>query len=149
MKKNVSDQHVADEIVARAAALRLTHYPKWGSMHVTEMLHHCNTVNTMILEGRADNRKHTVKQRLLKFFFLHIMRKFLKNVKAPSIVKKSEITAEKFEEEKIRFAETIQKFTDRTRAIEARHPFFGKLNTREWGVFTWMHMDHHLRQFGA
>lgn len=29
------------------------------------------------------------------------------------------------------------------------HPLFGRLTFREWGVATFKHMDHHLRQFGA
>jgi hypothetical protein len=29
------------------------------------------------------------------------------------------------------------------------HPLFGRLTYREWGVATYKHADHHLRQFGA
>jgi hypothetical protein len=29
------------------------------------------------------------------------------------------------------------------------HPLFGPLTWREWGVATYKHADHHLRQFGA
>jgi hypothetical protein len=29
------------------------------------------------------------------------------------------------------------------------HPLFGRLSFQEWGVATYKHMDHHLRQFGA
>jgi hypothetical protein len=29
------------------------------------------------------------------------------------------------------------------------HPLFGLLSFREWGVATYKHTDHHLRQFGA
>jgi hypothetical protein len=29
------------------------------------------------------------------------------------------------------------------------HPLFGRLTFCEWGVATYKHMDHHLRQFGA
>jgi len=28
------------------------------------------------------------------------------------------------------------------------HPVFGRLSRREWGLLTWKHLDHHLRQFG-
>ncbi len=31
----------------------------------------------------------------------------------------------------------------------ARHPFFGPLSRREWGLLSWKHIDHHLRQFGV
>jgi hypothetical protein len=29
------------------------------------------------------------------------------------------------------------------------HPLFGPLSWREWGVVTYKHADHHLKQFGA
>jgi hypothetical protein len=29
------------------------------------------------------------------------------------------------------------------------HPLLGPLSFREWGVATYKHMDHHLRQFGT
>lgn len=28
------------------------------------------------------------------------------------------------------------------------HPAFGPLTGRMWGILSWRHMDHHLRQFG-
>jgi hypothetical protein len=29
------------------------------------------------------------------------------------------------------------------------HPYFGRMNRRDWGVFCHRHIDYHLRQFGA
>jgi hypothetical protein len=29
------------------------------------------------------------------------------------------------------------------------HPAFGQLSARGWGVLTYRHLDHHLRQFGV
>ncbi|HLA62974.1 MAG TPA: DUF1569 domain-containing protein [Rhodothermales bacterium] len=29
------------------------------------------------------------------------------------------------------------------------HPAFGRLSRRAWGVLSWRHLDHHLRQFGV
>jgi hypothetical protein len=29
------------------------------------------------------------------------------------------------------------------------HPLFGRLSFREWGIATYKHTDHHLRQFGV
>ena len=29
------------------------------------------------------------------------------------------------------------------------HPLFGRLSFQEWGIATYKHTDHHLRQFGA
>ena len=29
------------------------------------------------------------------------------------------------------------------------HPLFGSMSRREWGVVTYKHVDHHLKQFGV
>ncbi len=47
------------------------------------------------------------------------------------------------------FLNLIKKFSTHTDDITLSHPRFGALNTKEWGVFVWMHLDHHLRQFGV
>jgi hypothetical protein len=36
-----------------------------------------------------------------------------------------------------------------TATILSPHPAFGALARTEWGVLTWKHFDHHLRQFGV
>jgi hypothetical protein len=33
-------------------------------------------------------------------------------------------------------------------AVYAAHPMFGSMSRDEWMVWTFRHMDHHLRQFG-
>jgi hypothetical protein len=40
----------------------------------------------------------------------------------------------------------IQSFADRKTFGE--HPIFGKMSQREWLVWGYRHVDHHLRQFG-
>jgi hypothetical protein len=51
---------------------------------------------------------------------------------------------------------TLERLTERLaeRAGERgahwpRHPYFGRMSRRAWGVLGWKHMDHHLRQFGV
>ena len=30
-----------------------------------------------------------------------------------------------------------------------RHPWFGSISGKEWGLVCWRHLDYHLRQFGV
>lgn len=151
MNKNIFNKKAADEIVARTQALTKDRKPAWGSMTVTEMLHHCNTINKMNMEGGPDGRKSTLKQHVLRILVLYITKHIPKNVKPlpGSSHKKLTIPEDQFEEEKAKFIKTIREFSENKRPIQVTHPVFGKLNRREWGVFTWLHMDHHLRQFGV
>jgi hypothetical protein len=43
----------------------------------------------------------------------------------------------------------IEQFAHRTDATLQPHPIFGRLSTAEWQRWGHLHMDHHLRQFGA
>lgn len=46
----------------------------------------------------------------------------------------------------------VERLAARAAARDARwprHPFFGALSERAWGVLGWAHVDHHLRQFGG
>jgi hypothetical protein len=49
---------------------------------------------------------------------------------------------------------TLKKLVDQFIAASedlpcAGHPILGALNHRAWGYFSYRHLDHHLRQFGA
>ncbi|MBD0284812.1 MAG: DUF1569 domain-containing protein [Flavisolibacter sp.] len=149
MKKNIFDKHTADEIIARAQSLQPNSRRKWGTMEVTEMLHHCNRINKMNMEGGPDGKSSSLKQQLLRILVLHITQRIPKNIKGANNHQDSVIIADAFDSEKEKFCKTIKEFSERTTPIQVTHPVFGKLTTKEWGEFTWMHMDHHLRQFGV
>ena len=44
----------------------------------------------------------------------------------------------------------LERFARQPRDFEFQpHPIFGQMSEREWMRWGWLHMDHHLRQFGA
>ena len=55
-----------------------------------------------------------------------------------------------FEEEREALLELLERIgTGLREGVGPTHPLFGPLSWREWGVTTYKHADHHLRQFGA
>jgi hypothetical protein len=47
-------------------------------------------------------------------------------------------------------ADLVELVTDRTGSLDwPRHPVFGKMSEAAWLRWGYLHMDHHLRQFGA
>ena len=55
-----------------------------------------------------------------------------------------------FEEERAALLELLEKIGNGPREGGGPdHPLFGPLNRSEWGVCTYKHTDHHLKQFGA
>ena len=58
--------------------------------------------------------------------------------------------AASFEEERAALLELLERIGTGPHEGEGPpHPLFGTLTRREWGVATYKHTDHHLRQFGA
>jgi hypothetical protein len=123
---------------------------QWGKMNVSQMLAHCQ-VPLQVGLGEKQLKQSLVgklfgrmaKKQMLKEGF------FKKNLPtdASFVVK----DARDFEKEKQLLKIFVQRFAeaDTTAMVQRRHSFFGKMTRDEWGVLTWKHLDHHLRQFGA
>ena len=139
MRKNLVEKAVAQEIIDRANKLSLNSQPKWGTMNGTEMLHHCNLLNNTFMDGKLPHKKTSPVQFIAKFLFLKIPKENQT---------KGKIAEQEFEAERVKYIQTIQKFS-KQKAFSTTHPAFGNMNATEWGKLTWMHMDHHLRQFGV
>ncbi len=150
MKKNLLDKGVAQQIIIRAGALSADSKNKWGEMNVTEMLFHCNLANEQIFDEEMEYRTPTIKQRLLKVLSLYVVPVFPKNMRgAKRNDTKGRININLFEEQKQKFVYLINRFPEHPLPITLIHPAFGYLTTRQWGIAAWMHIDHHLRQFGV
>lgn len=151
MKLNVQNQGGVNDLIYRVLKLTPDVTPKWGTMNVVEMLQHCNANNTLILNGVQSTRKDSLKQSGAKLAFLYLPLKFPKNIKAPNTLRliTDKETPQNFEKEKELYIELISRFPSHTFPSKMYHPSFGNLKPKEWGVLNWMHMDHHLRQFGG
>lgn len=150
MKQNILDRHAALQIVTRVQLLQPTDEGRWGMMTVTEMLKHCNLANTQILEGERTQPKTTLKQYLLRILSLYIVPRFPKNMQgAPANDTSGTISDARFYNEREQFIKTIMRFPANRKPLTLSHIAFGNISTRQWGRAAWMHMDHHLRQFGV
>jgi hypothetical protein len=150
MKKNLVDKAAAESIVTRIAALKMDSKPVWGVMNATEMLYHCNLCNDQVLKGEMEYRKDTLKSKLLKVLALYIAPGFKKGVASvPRNDTKGRIADDQFDVQKASFVSMIRKVQGFSGVMEQTHPAFGNLNTEQWGIALYKHMDHHLRQFGV
>jgi hypothetical protein len=60
------------------------------------------------------------------------------------------IAAESFEDERSALLALVERIgTGPSDGAGPGHPLFGPLTWREWGVVTYKHFDHHLKQFGS
>ena len=57
---------------------------------------------------------------------------------------------DEFEKDLVKLCRLLDRFTQNPRDFEwAVHPYFGRLSDAGWMRLGYLHMDHHLRQFGA
>ncbi len=151
MKKNILDKQSADEVVERIRKIQPSAKPQWGSMTSVEMFYHTNEVLRRTMTTRLEPKKSTLKQTLIRIYFLNIAPRFLRNVEAPKFVnmKKNNFKLEGFEQERNKLIDRVNEFQQSQNGFAPNHPLFGRLTKKQWGVFSWMHLDHHLRQFNV
>jgi len=69
---------------------------------------------------------------------------------APTAPELKPADATSFEEERATLLQLLERIgTGPREGTGPEHPLFGPLTWREWGVATYKHTDHHLKQFGA
>ncbi len=150
MKKNLLDSACIEKLVQRVQQVQPQTQPQWGVMNATEMLHHCNRVNEQLLNNPSVKKGTKLKQLVGRWLVLYCLPNFPKNARTPKRNDtKGQIDATAFAGEKQRFIELLQRFPAHDKPIELPHPYFGDLNTKQWGLAGYKHVNHHLRQFGV
>lgn len=137
------------EIVRRMRSLSLSSNGRWGSMDVASMLQHLRLSARMTLGELAvpSANKRAFHMFPLKHLILYVF-PFPKGAKTAPALKPTDKAS--FEEERAALLELLERIGTGSRDGKAPdHPLFGPLTWREWGVVTYKHADHHLRQFGA
>ena len=150
MKKNLLDKESGHWMVQRIQDLQVDTLPRWGRMTATEMLLHLNKSHQFLLApAPATCRPTSFRQLLIRWLVLYVMPRYPKGAKAPQPLQtKGAIDNSAFEEQKKLFVALIRQFAQHKDGIRHYHPYFGALDTKQWGLTCWKHTDHHLRQFG-
>lgn len=149
--KNIFDQEITEEVLARIEKLTTESKPHWGKMNVAQMLAHCNVTYDMVFTD------HYVKAKAFKKFLLTSLIKptvvgdkpYKKNSRtAPQFLI---VDARVFQEEKTKLVGYLKQVQELGGAhFEGKESnSFGNLTEREWNNMFYKHIDHHLQQFGA
>jgi Protein of unknown function (DUF1569) len=137
------------EIDRRVRSLSASSDRRWGSMDVTAMLQHLRLSARMTLGELPVSSK---SKRIFQVFpFKHLILYVLPFPKgAPTAPELKPLDADSFEEERAGVLDLLDRIgTGPQEGAGPSHPLFGPLTWREWGVATYKHTDHHLKQFGA
>jgi hypothetical protein len=136
-------------ILNRMQSLSVSSTRQWGRMDVVGMLQHLHLCMRMTLgELQVPSANKRVFQVFpLKHLILYVL-PFPKG--APTAPELKPAVAASLEKERAAVLELLERVgTGPIEGAGPHHPLFGPLTWREWGVVTYKHADHHLRQFGA
>jgi hypothetical protein len=150
--KNITEPKILDEVVKRIENVTGSDKALWGKMNAHEMF--CHTADQIRLttgEKTSPFRGNAATKTIVKKLILWGM---------PAPKGKVETTKElkqgaggtkpgNFSEDKQALISLLSDFTNSfEEKKKVEHPAFGNMNKAQWGRLIYVHMDHHLRQFG-
>ena len=136
-------------ILQRISFVTSASAPRWGQMDAKAMLTHLKQSALMALGELpvASKGKRAFQVFPIKHLILHVA-PFPKGAPtAPELLIPDPASVDTIRSELVSLVERIG--TGPREGDGPVHPLFGRLSFREWGVATYKHTDHHLKQFGA
>ena len=140
------------ELYDRLDTLNDASVRRWGRMSVNGMLCHLTDAFRMALGEKPARRRGGVAGRtVVRFVALHLPIRWPKGVRGPAEIDQElgGTRPENFASDREGLRSAVEAFVERIDPETMTHPLFGRLSAREWGVWGYRHLDHHLRQFGA
>ena len=151
--KTFARDECRDEIVRRLRLMRADSVRRWGTMTPHQMIRHCADACRMACGEVAPGDISTGMTRsVIKWVALY----------APMTWPAGIQTVREFDQRTVGtptgdFAAdvaSLEALLGQIRCRDAgapwpRHPIFGRMSQRAWLRWAYLHMDHHLRQFGA
>jgi hypothetical protein len=138
--------------LCRRRILRLTPdaRAKWGRMTAPQMICHlCDSFRVVMGEKYASPATSVLQRTLIKWVALRTPLKWPPGVPTPPELEQGRggTPPTDWENDRAELIRLMDSFADH-RAFSV-HPMFGKLTHRDWLIWGYRHVDHHLRQFGA
>jgi uncharacterized protein DUF1569 len=147
--KTMFDESLRGEILRRIDRVSGDARPLWGKMNAEQMLTHLIASMRMAIgELQTKSRKSPIRFPPLRQFVVYWM-PWPKGVStAPELLPPA--NCENVEQSKSELSRLLAVFAARGSEMKwPLHPMFGNLGGKGWGILSWRHFDHHLRQFGV
>ncbi len=142
-----------EEIIARLQAVRPTSPRLWGKMSSHQMVCHLTDGFRMYMGLKPVSAARLPYPRsLVKWIALWAPIPWPKGFKTvPELDQQAGGTPPAVFDNDVReLRSLVDRFTRQPRSFEWQpHPHFGQMSDREWMRLAYLHVDHHLRQFGA
>jgi hypothetical protein len=151
--KTLARQRDKAELVARLRRLRPDSVRRWGRMSVHQMICHlCDGFRMGTGEKPVRSVAGPLRRTMVKWFALYVPMPW-----PPGIRTRPEIDQKLLGTRPVDFAADVAKLEALLELVTAQprnfewqsHPIFGSMSEADWLRWGYLHVDHHLRQFGA
>lgn len=151
--RTLASRRDIDGLRRRIESLRPDQRALWGRMSAHQMVCHLGDALLMAL-GRKPVRPTTslFKRTVLKAIVLYAPLRWPRGIEtSPEIDQRLGGTEPAdFAADLARLEKLIEDATAPQRTLDGSvHPLFGRMSDAEWLRWGYLHLDHHLRQFGA
>ena len=151
--KNLGNPQDKLFVLERLEKVRSDSVRAWGKMSAPQMICHLNdSFGSKLGEIHVQSAESLFKQTVLKWGALWIPLRWPHGFKTPPELDQEfgGTAPVEFEADKRKLVSLTDHFASKPAVLAvARHPFFGKMSAKEWMRWGYLHMDHHLRQFGC
>ena len=154
MKKTLARESDRDEVLRRLKAVGPQSERRWGTMSPHQMVCHLSDAFRMGMGQMAVSPATSLLQRtLVKWIALYISIPWPAGIRTRPEIDQALGAGTKpaeFAADVAALLALVEAVTARPRGFEWQpHPIFGPLSDADWMRWAYLHMDHHLRQFGA
>lgn len=151
--KTLSDPVCQQEILTRLAHVRSDTSRRWGKMNAGQMICHLNDSFLGVMgEKPMEIPKGFSIWPVVKYVALYAPMQWPTGV--PTRPEFDQCSGggtppAQFESDLRKLVETMERFSATPRTFQFRpHPMFKEMSEAQWMRWGYLHMDHHLRQFG-
>ena len=141
------------EIIRRLRTVRPESARRWGQMSAHQMICHlCDSCRMAMGEKPVSDASGRLQRTLVKWIALYVPVRW-----PPGIPTRPEVDQQVAGTRPVAFAADVAELEALLDLITTRkkgfgwpvHPIFGRMSQAAWLRWAYLHMDHHLRQFGA
>jgi hypothetical protein len=152
MKKSLADSTERATVVSRLQKLAPDSTRRWGRMTPHQAVCHLSdSFSSMMNPVPLTSMSNVFTRTFVKWIAIHSGLRWPHGVKTiPEVDQEIGGTRPvEFVRDRRELETLIEQFAQRTDETMQPHPIFGRMTTTEWQRWGYLHMDHHLRQFGA
>lgn len=152
--KNILQINDLREVQQRIATISPNSQRQWGTMTVQQMLCHCTDQIRLALAQKSATETASWFNRNVAIHIALLLPKIPKGFTAPIDMSQDEgglgTKPTSFANDQQLLLTAIDEFLKKPAGyVFSAHPDYGPLSRNRYGRFIYLHLDHHLRQFGV